>query len=208
MKDSGVDWIGMIPKHWEIVKLKYVLTERKEKSIFGTELLLSVSQSKGVIPAGKLDNRTMQADSLIGYKIVKKYDLIFNKLNPGLARFGCSKYAGITSPDFAVYVPNNRYTSAFLAYLLKTTRYVSEFKKTGTGVGDGFARLYTPQLFNFLVALPDIIEIKSITDYLKNKCAEIDSIIEDKQKQLDTLAEYRKSLIYEYVTGKKEVPTA
>lgn len=101
MKDSGIEYIGITPIHWNKYRLKYILLERNIRTTTGEEMLLSVSQYKGVVPSKDINNRTMQANSLIGYKIVKKDDLVFNKLNPGLARFGNSEFDGITSPDFS-----------------------------------------------------------------------------------------------------------
>ena len=206
MKDSGINYISEHPTHWSLRRLKYILNERNERSVTGTEELLSVSLYKGVIPSTEMTNRTMQADSLIGYKRVHKGELVFNKLNPGMARFGCSDYDGITSPDFAVYIVNENYCNAkFLQYLLKTDFYVEKIKSVSMGVGDGFTRLYSNQLYEFFVALPPRDEVSIIINYLDNKCAEIERIIADKKLQIDTLEEYKKSLIYEYVTGKKEV---
>lgn len=206
MKDSGINYISEHPIHWSLRRLKYILNERNERSVTGTEELLSVSLYKGVIPSTEMTNRTMQADSLIGYKRVHKGDLVFNKLNPGMARFGCSDYDGITSPDFAVYIVNENYCNAkFLQYLLKTDFYVEKIKSVSMGVGDGFTRLYSNQLYEFFVALPPRDEVSIIINYLDNKCAEIERIIADKKSQIETLDGYKKSLIYEYVTGKKEV---
>lgn len=206
MKDSGINYISEHPIHWSLRRLKYILNERNERSVTGTEELLSVSLYKGVIPSTEMTNRTMQADSLIGYKRVHKGDLVFNKLNPGMARFGCSDYDGITSPDFAVYIVNENYCNAkFLQYLLKTDFYVEKIKSVSMGVGDGFTRLYSNQLYEFFVALPPRDEVSIIINYLDNKCAEIEQIIADKKTQIETLDGYKKSLIYEYVTGKKEV---
>lgn len=206
MKDSGINYISEHPIHWSLRRLKYILNERNERSVTGTEELLSVSLYKGVIPSTEMTNRTMQADSLIGYKRVHKGDLVFNKLNPGMARFGCSDYDGITSPDFAVYIVNENYCNAkFLQYLLKTDFYVEKIKSVSMGVGDGFTRLYSNQLYEFFVALPPRDEVSIIINYLDNKCAEIEQIIADKKSQIETLDGYKKSLIFEYVTGKKEV---
>lgn len=206
MKDSGISYIGYTPSSWNIRRLKYILQERNERSVDGSEELLSVSQYYGVIPSSENKVRTMQAESLVGYKKVYTGDLVFNKLNPGLARFGSSEYDGITSPDFAVYVCNGECNAQFLQYLLKTNRYVASFKGIGCGVGDGFARLYTPQLYNFFVSLPPKNELLKICKFIDDKCSQIDSIIEDKKAQLETIENYKKSLIYEYVTGKKKVP--
>ncbi len=207
MKDSGIEYIGITPIHWNKYRLKYILLERNIRTTTGEEMLLSVSQYKGVVPSKDINNRTMQANSLIGYKIVKKDDLVFNKLNPGLARFGNSEFDGITSPDFSVYiVDDKKCTAKFLQYLLKTYKYVAKIKGDCTGVGDGFARLYSEQLYRFVVSLPPIEELHSIVAYIDSKSSEIDALIADKKRQLDILADYKKSLIYEYVTGKKEVP--
>lgn len=207
MKDSGVEWIGRIPEHWEVKKLKFMLNESVIRSQNGDEMLLSVSQYKGIIPASLNKQRTMQANSLVGYKIVKKGNLVFNKLNPALARFGASQYDGITSPDFSVYIVNPNITSAkYLEYLLKTSNYALQLQRNATGVGEGFMRLYSDKLYEIKIALPNLTEQNDILNFVNDKCAQIDAVIADKQAQLETLAAYKKSLIYEYVTGKKSVP--
>lgn len=205
MKESGVDYIGIMPIEWRLLKLKYILSEINIRSKTGEEDLLSVSQYRGVILATENRMRTMQAESLIGYKLVQINDLVFNKLNPSLARFGCSAYNGITSPDFAVYRPNNFAITKYLEYLLKTDKYAMQYARMAGGVGDGFSRLYTNQLYEIKVALPKLSEQKEIVDYLDNKCAQIDELISAKQSQIEMLESYKKSLIYEFVTGKKEV---
>ena len=206
MKDSGIDYVGIIPVSWSIKRLKYILEERNYRSETGLETLLSVSQYFGVVPSYSIQ-RTMQAKSLVGYKKVYPKDLVFNKLNPVLARFGVSAHTGITSPDFAVYYTDKADTR-FLCYLLKTDAYIMEYGRLCTGVGDGFSRLYTPMLYNIKIAVPSLKEQCIIADYLDSTCAEIDAIIAQKQEQLAVLADYKKSIIYEYVTGKKEVPMA
>lgn len=205
MIDSGIDYIGKIPKNWSIKRLKYILNERNERSKTGIEKLLSVSQYKGVIPSDELTQRTMQANNLIGYKKVYKNDLVFNKLNPGLARFGASNYTGITSPDFAVYIVDECCSAKYLQHVLKSNLYVTKIKSLSIGVGDGFTRLYTPQLYEFCIAIPNRAVVDEIIDYIDKFSINIDAIIEDKQKQLETLEEYKKTMIYEYVTGKKGV---
>lgn len=207
MKDSGVEWIGRIPEHWEVKKLKFMLNESVIRSQNGDEMLLSVSQYKGIIPASLNKQRTMQANSLVGYKIVKKGNLVFNKLNPALARFGASQYDGITSPDFSVYIVNPNITSAkYLEYLLKTSNYALQLQRNATGVGEGFMRLYSDKLYEIKIALPNLTEQNDILNFVNDKCSQIDAVIADKQAQLETLTAYKKSLIYEYVTGKKSVP--
>lgn len=205
MKESGVDWLGEIPETWDLTRIKYCLSERKEHSVDGSEMPLSMSQKKGIIPTSEMDLIPNMAESLIGSKIAHVDDLVFNKLKAHLGVFSVSKYFGLVSPDYAVYYAKNYSTARFFEYLFKTKKYINEFKKRSMGVGAGLTRLYTSDLFPIHCALPKKEEIISIVTFLDDKCAVIDCILETKQKQLDTLAEYRKSVIYEYVTGKKEV---
>ena len=203
MKDSNIDYINKMPNTWHLTRLKYILTERNQRSIDGKELLLSVSQKKGILPAYQV-KRSIKANSLVGYKIVKQNDLVFNKLNPALARFGVSNYNGITSPDFSVYY-SNKINIQFLSFLLKTSKYVTEYKRLCSGVGEGYTRLYTPTLYNIKVALPTIKEQNKIVNILNKKDQKIKKLMEKQKRLLLTLTQYKQSLIYEYVTGKKEV---
>ena len=203
MKDSNIDYINKIPNTWHLTRLKYILTERNQRSIDGKELLLSVSQKKGILPAYQV-KRSIKANSLVGYKIVKQNDLVFNKLNPALARFGVSNYNGITSPDFSVYY-SNKINIQFLSFLLKTSKYVTEYKRLCSGVGESYTRLYTPTLYNIKVALPTIKEQNKIVNILNKKDQKIKKLMEKQKRLLLTLTQYKQSLIYEYVTGKKQV---
>ena len=205
MKDSNIDYINKMPSTWHLTRLKYILTERNQRSIDGKEMLLSVSQKKGVLPAYQV-KRSIKANSLVGYKIVKQNDLVFNKLNPALARFGVSNYNGITSPDFSVYY-SNKINIQFLSFLLKTSKYVTEYKRLCSGVGESYTRLYTPTLYNIKVALPTIKEQNKIVNILNKKDQKIKKLMEKQKRLLLTLTQYKQSLIYEYVTGKKQVPT-
>lgn len=206
MKDSGIEYINQTPENWEITRLKYILSERNSRSSNGKELLLSVSQKRGVLPASEV-KRSIKADTLINYKKVYVNDLIFNKLNPALARFAVSDYDGITSPDFSIYY-SRKADIQFLCYLLKTEKYITEYKKLCSGVGEGYMRLYTPTLYNIKVSLPPKTEQQQIADYLDNKVSQIQNIIKSKQQQINQLTEYKNSLIFEYVTGKEQVKEA
>lgn len=205
MKDSGVEWIGEIPKHWEIIRIGYILGEIDRRSITGMEESLSVSQVLGVVPSSQIAVPST-ASTMVGQKIVEPGELVLNKLKAHLGVCFVSNYKGLVSPDYAVYKANEKVKSKFLEYVFHTASCIWEFKKYITGVGQGLSRLYTKDLFRINVALPDMLEQQQIVSYLDTKCSEIDSLIADKKRQLDILADYKKSLIYEYVTGKKDVP--
>ena len=205
MKDSGVEWIGTYPSNWKTIKIKWLLHERKDRSVTGLEEPLSMSQKKGLIPTKDMDSIPNMASSFIGAKLVYKGDLVFNKLKAHLGVFSVSKYNGLVSPDYAVYYSTGPANLNFLELLFKTPQYINEFKKKSSGVGAGLTRLYTGDLYSIYCALPPLVEQEEIADYLDIKCAEIDKLIAKKEQLVIELESYKKSLIYEVVTGKREV---
>ena len=184
------------------MRLKYLLNERNLRSSTGSETLLSVSVHNGVVPSSELGQRTAQADSLIGYKIVRSGDMVFNKLNPNMARFGYSLYEGITSPEFAIYYPQDpvRIDMRFLVYLIRTPRYVERIKQLTSGVGEGFARLYTDDLFGISISLPPLEEQRHIADYLDERCSAIDEAKKPVEDEVESLRRFRKATIFKAAT--------
>lgn len=204
MKDSGIEWIGEIPSDWTIIRVKNLLTEINDRSETGSEEPLSMSQVLGIVPSSTIAVAN-PATSYVGAKIVQPNDLVFNKLKAHLGVFAVSNYDGLVSPDYAVYRANERANPKFLEYLFKTPNCIQEFKKYITGVGAGLSRLYTSDLFNIKVALPVIDVQKHIIEYLNDFCSQADALIGEKQSLIDDLESYKKSLIYEVVTGKRRV---
>ena len=205
MKDSGVEWIGEIPADWDVMKIKWLLKERNDRSEEGYEEPLSMSQKFGIIPTKDMDVVPNMASSFVGAKLVYRGDLVFNKLKAHLGVFAVSEYEGLVSPDYAVYYSAGRCDVKYLERIFKTPQYISEFRKRSTGVGAGLTRLYTSDLFDMYTALPSETEQQEIAAYLDEKCTAIDSLIVSKEALIAELEAYKKSIIYEYVTGKKEV---
>ena len=205
MKDSGVEWIGEIPKDWEVIRVKNLLNERKERSLTGEEEPLSMSQKVGLVPTKILDIIPNMASSFVGAKIVYINDLVFNKLKAHLGVFSVSMYNGLVSPDYAVYYSTGKANLKYLEYLFKTPQCICEFRKRSTGIAAGLTRLYTDGLFAIECPYPSFNEQQDIVSYLDQKCTQIDKLISIKQKKIEKLQQYKKSVIYEYVTGKKEV---
>ena len=204
MKDSGIEWIGRMPSDWAIIRVKNLLAEINDRSETGSEEPLSMSQVLGIVPSSMIAVAN-PATSYVGAKIVRPNDLVFNKLKAHLGVFAVSNYDGLVSPDYAVYRANERANPKFLEYLFKTPNCIQEFKKYITGVGAGLSRLYTSDLFNIKVALPVIDVQKHIVEYLNDFCSQADALIDEKQSLIDDLESYKKSLIYEVVTGKRRV---
>lgn len=211
MKDSGIKWIGKIPEHWEVKRVKYIFKEFTKNCVHGDEYtLLSVSEYYGVAPRSEKideDDNLTRADSLDGYKICEPNDIVMNIMLAWKRALGRSDYLGIVSPAYCVYraIDSNITDTKYYHYLFRTNLYADVFRQHSRGIIDSRLRLYPDKFFALPCHKPPISEQKNIAAYLDEKCSEIDATIAEKQKQLETLEEYKKSLIFEYVTGKKEV---
>ena len=194
-KDCGVNWIGDLPSHWQAVRIKWLLNERIERSEDGEGTPLSMSQKYGLVPTSEMDVVPNLAANYIGAKQVYKDDLVFNKLKAHLGVFAISKHDGLVSPDYAVYTSTGRSYLPFLEYLFHTQLYISEFKKTTTGVAIGFTRLYTDGLFSIYSIYPPLAEQKVIVAYLDKKSAEIDEQIAMVEREIELLKEYKQAEI-------------
>ena len=208
MKDSGIEWIGDIPAEWDVIRVKQLLKERNERSKEGKEEPLSMSQKVGLVPTKFLKSIPNMASSFVGAKLAYVDDLVFNKLKAHLGVFSVSRYDGLVSPDYAVYCSTGKSNLKYLEYIFKTPQCIGEFRKKSTGIAAGLMRLYTEGLFSIYLPYPALSEQEEIAEYLNEKCTGIDALIVKKQQYLTEIENYKKSLIYEYVTGKKEVKTS
>lgn len=201
-KDSGIEWIGKIPKTWFLRKAKYLLSEVNIRSENGDETLLSLSKYHGVIPKDSLEERSGGAESLIGYKKVSVNQLVINKMQAVNGLLAVSNLDGITSPDYSVYEAKGIYSSniKYLEYLLIQPEYLAEFKRRVTGVMEGFIRLYTDDLFAIQIVQPSLEEQARIVSFLDEKTAKIDEAIAIKEKQIELLKERKQIIIQQAVT--------
>ena len=206
MKDSGIEWVGTIPKHWIVEKIKYHL-QRKEPRNPGDVQVLSVYREYGVIPKdSRDDNHNVTSEDTSKYKYVKPGNLVINKMKAWQGSLAISEYEGIVSPAYFIYhFIDDVFNKKYFHYLIRSC-YKDEFRRISTGIREGQWDLPSRDFENELVLIPPKNVQNDIVNYLDSKCSEIDAIIQTKKEQLDVLAEYKKSLIYEYVTGKKEVP--
>lgn len=205
MKDSGVEWIGEIPEHWNTIRIKYLLKESKKRSMQGCEEPLSMSQLYGLIPTREMGTIPNMASSFVGAKIVEKGNLVFNKLKAHLGVFNVSEYDGLVSPDYAVYSSTGRANLSFLEYIFKTPKCIHEFVKLITGVGAGLSRLYTSDLFSIYCAIPPLDEQSEICLYIRTNILKIEQSINLYRKQISLLQERKQIIINDVVTGKVKV---
>jgi len=206
MKDSGVEWIGEIPEHWSVKKLKYLF--RIKKNIAG-ELgydILSVTQSGIKIKDISKNDGQLSMD-YSKYQLVEKDDFIMNHMDLLTGFVDCSKYSGVTSPDYRVFnLLDSQNHRGYYNFIFQSCYYNKIFYGLGQGVsGLGRWRLQTDKFINFVLPIPPVNEQKIIYNYIRRKIVAIDKAILNKEKLIEKLTEYKKSLIYECVTGKREV---
>ena len=200
MKDSGIEWIGEIPKEWKIDKIKYHL-KRNEPKNHGNAIVLSVYRDYGVIPKdSRDDNHNVTSEDTSKYKYVKKGQLVINKMKAWQGSLAVSDYNGIVSPAYFIYdFTDEEYNHKYFHYLVRSC-YKEEFKRISGGIREGQWDLSPEAFANTLALLPPLVEQKYIANYLDTQCSEIDATAEDIQKEISLLEEYKKSVITEAVT--------
>lgn len=200
MKDSGIDWIGKVPKNWDVKKMKFVTSIKDIKRNFvkgdfyiGLENVLSLE--------GKLDNYgKLVADSK--EKNFEEGDILYSKLRPYLAKAFIADISGSCSGEFLVlgeFSGNKRY----LLYWLISQLFTDFINATSYGAK--MPRSSWDHIKETKIPRPPMSEENEIVEYLDKKVSQINKVIEDKSKIIEELENYKKSLTYEYVTGKKEV---
>lgn len=209
MKDSGIEWIGEIPSEWDVYRIASLYAERKEN---GNEELpiLTVSINTGVSDRELSDDEServfVRSEDKSKYMRVYPGDLTYNMMRAWQGAFGAVRVDGMVSPAYVIVKPRREIDSRYMEALLRTQPAKEEMKRYSHGIADFRLRLYWDKFRTIKVCFPPIEEQREIADYIDSKCAEIDALIAKKEQFLTELENYKKSMIYEYVTGKKEVP--
>ena len=200
MKDSGFEWIGEIPVNWEVDKLKFHL-KRNEPRNPGDTVVLSLYRELGVIPKdSRDDNHNVTSEDTSKYKYVQPGDFVINKMKAWQGSVAVSEYEGIVSPAYFIYkFTDDAFYRRYFHYLLRSC-YKDEFMRLSGGIRVGQWDLPSVALDNTAVIIPPMKEQKSIAAFLDVKCAEIDALTAYIQTQIDTLEQYKRSVITEAVT--------
>lgn len=208
MKDSGLEWIGEIPADWDIVRIKTLFdyrNERNEKTLEEVNLI-SLYTDLGVVQHCDLEATTgNKATNADGYKLVYENDIVVNIILCWMGAIGRSAYTGVTSPAYDVYSPKEGTNSKFYHHLFRTQGFSGDCYKVGRGIMAMRWRTYSDQFRAIKVVAPPKEEQEEIIEYLDQKCVEIDALVTKKQQIVVELEAYKKSLIYEVVTGKREI---
>ena len=206
MKDSGVGWLDTIPAEWQMVRGKGLFVEANNRSEDGMEELLTVSQYTGITPRSQKNVNMFEAETLEGYKICEVGDIAANTMWLWAGAIGVSKYRGVISPSYNIYrTIGDVYDDDYLDYLLRAAPLVQHYESLSTGIRASRLRLYPQQFLSIRFPVPPIEEQREIVRYLHYKADAVDELIGKKEQFLTDLESYKKSLIFEYVTGKKAV---
>lgn len=208
MKDSGIKWCPQIPEHWENTNPKALFSQRYDRATIG-ERQLTASQDYGIVYQDEYmemtGNRVVTV--LKDFSILKHVEpgdfvISMRSFQGGLEY---SEVRGCISSAYVMLIPNKKLVyPPFYRWFFKSSKYINAIQSTSNLVRDGQAMRYANFVQVPLFIIP-LDEQKKISEYLDEKVKDIDLILKDKREQLEVLADYKKSVIYEYVTGKKEV---
>ena len=199
-KDSGIPWIGQIPKHWEVIRNKYVFTHKKE--IVGSKFknfdILSLTKN-GIKIIVESDQKGKVPDSFETYQIVKKDDIVMClfDLDVSAVFSGISKYSGIISPAYKIFNPKENLNFKYAGYFFDFVFVNRKFKQYSKNIR---FTLGTDEFMNLKIPLPPLNEQKEIAEFLDKKCEIIDKRLSNLERKIKSLKEYKKSLISECVT--------
>lgn len=196
MKDSGTTWLGMIPKDWELSKISSIYELRTQKVSDKDYPPLSVTMN-GIVPQLDSAAKTNAHDDR---KLVKKGDFAINSRSDRRGSCGVSEYDGSVSLINTVMKPRDEMNPDYYNWLFHTVQFADEFYKWGHGIVNDLWTTNWQDMKHIDIPVPTLPEQKIIADYLNKIVPEIDSLHADIEKQIETLEEYKKSIITEAVT--------
>ena len=207
LKPSGVEWLGDVPEHWEVIENRRLFTERDERSDDGEGELLTVSHITGVTRRSEKPGVGMfMAESLEGYKACYTGDFVINTMWAWMGATGTAREAGLVSPSYNVYTPDpRRLLQRFVDLAYRSARYVLGMTSESRGIWTSRLRLYPQQFLSLVTAIPPMEEQQAIISHVDQ--IELDSlrILEAVEAAIERLQEYRTALITAAVTGKVDV---
>lgn len=200
LKDSGIKWIGEIPKHWEVKRLKNVCSQINIKENSKRNSLPYIGLENIESGSGRYIETISEIEGMANRFC--KNNVLFGKLRPYLSKVYLAEKDGICSPEFIVYDTKSN-NSRFIHKLLLSQPFIDVVNSSTYGAK--MPRANSEFINNIYVQIPPLSEQQSIADYLDQRCSEIDELISIKQQKIEKLKEYKKSLIFECVTGKRKV---
>lgn len=203
MKDSGIPWVGQFPTHWTKKKGKYILRYMSKPVKQDDGVITCFRDGEVTLRSNRREDGFTMADKEIGYQGVDVGDLVVHGMDGFAGAIGISDSRGKASP--VLNVLNTKQNKKYIMYYLRSMAYGEVFTALSTGIRVRSCDLRWNKLAELLYPLPSIDEQNNIVNYIDEQIARTNEIIVDKKSQIEMLDGYKKSLIFEYVTGKKEV---
>ena len=204
-KDSGVEWIGEVPAHWESRPF-WSLSRQVRRTGHKDEELLSVYRDHGVVPkSSRDDNKNRESEDLSSYQLVEPNNLVTNKMKTWQGSIAVSGLRGIVSPAYFIFEISRRAQPGFLHHLLRSSGYITGYMTVSKGIRVGQWDLDQDHFRYFPVLLPPIPEQQSIATFLDRETTRIDTLIQKTRESIELLKERRSALITAAVTGKIDV---
>lgn len=204
MKDSGIQWIGSMPAHWNCIRGKYVLKYIQKPVREDDGVITCFRDGEVTLRSNRREDGFTMADKEIGYQGIDVGDLVVHGMDGFAGAIGISDSRGKASP--VLNVLDTEQNKRYIMYFLRSMAYSDVFLALATGIRVRSCDLRWNKLSELFYPVPPLEEQEAIVDYIDSVLRRTDEVIAAKREQLSTLEAYKKSLIYEYVTGKKEVP--
>jgi type I restriction enzyme S subunit len=208
LKPSGVEWLGDVPEHWDVLRCRYIFREVDKRSADGSEQHLSMSQRLGLVPSDLVENRTLVSESYAGGKLCEVGDLVLNRLKAHLGVFALARHAGVISPDYTVLRPVDSTGIEYFERVLRSPAFRHELRVRAKGIVEGFWRLYTDDFYEIRLPVPPPQERDAIVAYFVAETATVEQAVLKAEREIALLREYRTRLIADVVTGKLDVREA
>lgn len=201
MKDSGIQWIGEVPVHWEITRMKSILENVSIRNHPEAEVL-SLYRDLGVLPKNSRDdNHNVTSEDTAQYKYVGVGNLVINKMKAWQGSLAVSNYEGIVSPAYYVCkFRSSKINKRYIHFLVRCSAYAQEFERLSTGMRVGQWDLGISDFMRVPALLPPFPEQSAIAAYLDTQCAKIDEIIAQAKASIEDYKQWKASIIYEAVT--------
>lgn len=205
MKDSGIPWIGKIPQNWKIIKGKYLFRLLSKPVKKDDQVITCFRDGQVTLRVKRRTTGFTMSDQEIGYQGIDKGDLVVHGMDGFAGAIGISDSRGKGSPVLNVLDSNQ--DKKYMMYCLRATAQLGVFQALAKGIRVRSADTRWPTLANLKYAIPPQSEQANVVNYLSNNSYKLNAIIQAKKDLVEKLNQYKQSIIYEYVTGKKQVPT-
>ena len=206
MKDSGIQWIGNMPAHWDVIRGKYILRYMQKPVREDDGVITCFRDGEVTLRSNRREDGFTMSDKEIGYQGIDVGDLVVHGMDGFAGSIGISDSRGKASP--VLNVLDTDQCKRYIMYYLRSMAYSDVFLALATGIRVRSCDLRWNKLAELSYPVPPLDEQNAIVKYIDSVLSKADAVIADKKAQLATLNDYKKSLIFEYVTGKKEVPAS